>query len=100
MRAVALDRRAALRGWRSFSGIGAGGQAFLLARLAIIPLGALDAELRGLRGDVLSVGCGHGVLERYLAEINPDVSIVGAELDGERVSAAAATGAAYPRLRI
>jgi cyclopropane fatty-acyl-phospholipid synthase-like methyltransferase len=97
---VALDRRAALRGWRSFDGAGITGRAFLMARLSIIPLGAMDAELRGIRGRVLSVGPGHGLVERYLAEINPCVQIVGAELDDRRVREAARSQYRYPRLVI
>ena len=95
-----LDRRAALRAWSSFDGAGIATRAFLLARLAIIPLDAMDGELRGFRGRVLSIGSGHGIVERYLAEINPRVEIVGADLDGERVRLAARSGARYERVRI
>jgi len=92
--------RAALRAWSSFDGLGAFTRLFLLARSSIIPFAALDPELRGLKGRVLSLGCGHGVLERYLAEINPDVEVVGIELDEERVDAAAASAHRYPRVAI
>jgi 2-polyprenyl-3-methyl-5-hydroxy-6-metoxy-1,4-benzoquinol methylase len=95
---VALDRRAALRGWWSFAGGSVVDRVFLLARLSIIPLDAMDTELRGMRGRALSVGCGHGVVERYLAEINPHVQIVGAELDEERVRLAARSQDRYPML--
>jgi cyclopropane fatty-acyl-phospholipid synthase-like methyltransferase len=95
-----LDRRAALRGWWSFDGAGPLTRAFLLARLSIIPLDAMDSELRGFRGRVLSIGSGHGVVERYLAEINPEVEIVGAELEDERVQLAARSAHRYPRLTV
>ena len=90
--------RPALTAWRSYAGAPPVVRAFLAARLAILPLGGLDSELRALRGRVLSLGSGYGVLERYIAEINPDVRIEGFELDGERVALAAAS--APPRVAI
>jgi SAM-dependent methyltransferase len=97
----ALDRaRAASRAWRSYAGAPASARALLLARLAVLPLADLDRDLRALSGRVLSVGAGHGVLERYLAEINLDVAVDGVELDVERVRIAAATEARAPRVRI
>jgi 2-polyprenyl-3-methyl-5-hydroxy-6-metoxy-1,4-benzoquinol methylase len=97
---MSLDRRAALRAWWSFDGAGAATRAFLLARLSIIPLDAMDRELRDVRGRVLSVGCGHGIVERYLAEINPNVSVVGAELDADRVQLAARSQHRYPAVDV
>jgi SAM-dependent methyltransferase len=94
------DFPAAMRAWRSYAGSGAYTRAFLLGRLAILPLGRLDAPLRGLSGVVLSLGSGHGILERYLTEINPSVSVEGFELAGDRVEAAAATGDRAPRVTI
>lgn len=94
------DRRAALSAWRSYRGAGAATRAFLAARLAVIPLGAIDSELRGLKGHVLSLGCGHGVVERYLAALNPDVVVDGYELDRARVDAAARTASAAPRVSV
>jgi cyclopropane fatty-acyl-phospholipid synthase-like methyltransferase len=94
------DRRAALAAWRSYRGTSAGTRAFLAARLAVVPLGAIDNELRQLEGRVLSLGCGHGVVERYLAELNPDVVVDGYELDASRVDAAARTATAAPRVTV
>ena len=91
--------RPALRAWRSYGGAPPGVRAFLAARLAILPLSGLDAELRGLRGRVLSLGSGYGVLERYVAEINPAVAIDGFELDGDRVSLAAQSAPARVQIR-
>jgi cyclopropane fatty-acyl-phospholipid synthase-like methyltransferase len=53
-----------------------------------------------LHGRVLSVGAGHGLLERWLAELNPDVTVEGLELDPERVAAAQLTAAGAPRVRL
>jgi cyclopropane fatty-acyl-phospholipid synthase-like methyltransferase len=91
---------AAGRAWSSYSGAPPATRAFLLARLAILPLGSLDPELRALRGRVLSVGAGHGLLERYLAEINAGVTVDGLELDEDRVRVANATAGRAPRVRI
>ena len=72
-------------------------QAFLLARLFVAPLGPMDRELRQLRGRVLSLGCGHGIVDRYLAEINPEVTVDGVDLDADRVAVAQATADRAPR---
>jgi cyclopropane fatty-acyl-phospholipid synthase-like methyltransferase len=97
---VGADLGAAGRAWRSYAGAGPGTRAFLAARLLLVPLGDLDADLRGLRGRVLSLGCGHGIVERYVAEINPDVEIDGVELDDARVRTAAASEERSPRVRV
>lgn len=68
--------------------------------MANAPLGGLEVDLAELRGRVLSVGCGFGVVERYMAIRNPAIEVVGYELDGARVSAAEATGAAAPRVTV
>lgn len=94
------DLAATVRTWRSFAGASTGARAFVAARLANMPLGSLDRDLRALEGRVLSLGSGFGVVERYIAEINRGVEIEGFELDAERVAAAAATQAAAPRVRI
>jgi len=94
------DLRAARRAWASYRGAPASTRAFLAARLAVVPLGGLDDELRGLKGHVLSLGCGHGIVERYLCEINPDVTVDGLELDAARVEAAGKTASAAPRVHV
>jgi cyclopropane fatty-acyl-phospholipid synthase-like methyltransferase len=95
---VALDRQAAWRAWRSFDGVGALTQAFLLARMAVAPLGPLEQEWRGLHGRVLSLGCGHGAVDRYVAELNPSVHIEGVDLDEGRVKQACETQDRAPRV--
>jgi cyclopropane fatty-acyl-phospholipid synthase-like methyltransferase len=97
---MGLDAGAAWRAWSSFRGLGFGTRAFLIARMAVAPLGPLDAEFRALRGRVLSLGSGHGAVDRYLAEINPDVTIEGVDLDKERVEQARATQDRAPRVRL
>jgi cyclopropane fatty-acyl-phospholipid synthase-like methyltransferase len=49
---------------------------------------------------VLSVGSGHGLLERYLAELNGDVVVEGFEIDEQRVGVAAATEGRAPRVAL
>jgi 2-polyprenyl-3-methyl-5-hydroxy-6-metoxy-1,4-benzoquinol methylase len=48
---------------------------------------------------VLSLGCGHGIVDRYLAEINPSVTVEGVDLDAERIAVANATQDAAGRVR-
>lgn len=97
---MTFDLGAAGRTWRSFAGSGAATRLWVAARLAVLPMGALDPELRALRGRVLSVGCGHGALERYLAEVNPHVTVEGVELDGARVASAGRSAHRAPRVRV
>lgn len=94
------DLAARARAWQSFAGARPATRAFVAARLLNMPLRALAGDLRVLRGRVLSLGCGYGVIERYLAEINEHVEIEGMELDARRVAEAQATAAAAPRVRV
>lgn len=91
---------AAFRAWRSFRGAGVHTRAFLAARLLVLPLGALAEELRQVNGRVLSVGAGHGLLERFAAELNPGVTVTGLDLDAERAAVADATRRNAPRVEI
>jgi 2-polyprenyl-3-methyl-5-hydroxy-6-metoxy-1,4-benzoquinol methylase len=93
-----LDLPAARRAWSSYHGAGPGTRAFLLGRLVNAPLGGLDCELRSLRGRVLSLGAGYGLIERYLAELNPHVTVEGVELDEARVAVTEATARGAPRV--
>ena len=99
-RAARSPLGAALRSCASFRGLGVATRLFLLARASIIPFAALDPELRTLHGRVLSLGCGHGVVERYLALVNPNVEIVGIELDADRVAAARRSADRFPAVDI
>jgi cyclopropane fatty-acyl-phospholipid synthase-like methyltransferase len=97
---MALDWAAAWRAWRSFRPAAPRTRAFLLARMAVAPIGPMGPELRALSGRVLSLGCGHGVVDRYVAEINPAVRIDGVDLDAGRVREAAASQDRSPRVRV
>lgn len=77
-----------LRVLKSYEGAPLRARAHVLGRFVIVPLAELDAESRTLRGKVLSLGSGYGALERYVATVNPDVSIDGIELSEERVRVA------------
>jgi SAM-dependent methyltransferase len=95
-----VDTVAALRAWRTFAGSGPARRAFIAARLVVLPLGPLDPVLRALEGRVISLGCGFGIVERYVAEINAQVRIEGIELDDARVRAAAMTAHRSPRVTV
>ena len=88
----------AIRAWRSFRGAGPRTRAFLAARLVVLPLRDMAPELRSLHGRVLSLGSGYGIVERWLAELNPRVEVEGVDTDAERVRVATRTST--PRVRI
>lgn len=68
--------------------------------MAVAPLGPLDSEFMALNGKVISLGCGHGAVDRYVAEINPAVIIDGVDLDERRVELARASEKRQPRVRV
>lgn len=74
--------------------------AFLAARVAVLPLRALAPEFMRLHGRVLGVGSGFGLVDRWLAELNPAVEVEGTELDSDRVAVAARSQERAPRVRI
>jgi 2-polyprenyl-3-methyl-5-hydroxy-6-metoxy-1,4-benzoquinol methylase len=73
---------------------------FLAARTAVLPWRALGDVGRIASGRLMSVGCGHGLVERYLAEVNPDLTVLGYELNLKRVEVAAATAEPESRVRV
>jgi 2-polyprenyl-6-hydroxyphenyl methylase/3-demethylubiquinone-9 3-methyltransferase len=75
-------------------------RAFVAARLLVLPLKPLAEEFERLHGEVLGVGSGHGVVARFLAELNPDVTVTGLDVDAGRVAVAQATEANAPGVRI
>lgn len=83
--------RAMFSACTSFRGAHWTAQMWATARMANAPLAALGGDLMALQGRLLSVGCGFGVVERYVTLRNPSVEIVGFELDQRRVDAAATT---------
>lgn len=86
-----MVRRPLLQAWWSYRTAGPATLAFLAARCAVLPWRTLRRVAPDLRGDLLSVGCGHGLVERYLTRINPELAVVGLEFDTARVAVAAAT---------
>jgi SAM-dependent methyltransferase len=77
-----------------------GERAFAVARYAIAPLGPLTSELGTLSGTVLSLGSGLCMVERYLAEVNPDVRFEGIDLDAHKVGLIDATRHLSPRVAL
>lgn len=91
---------AAFRAWRSYRGTGARTRLFLAARLAVLPLRSLAREYSQFEGRVLGIGSGHGLLGRWLAELNPRVTVDGYDADAERIAVARQTESRSPRVRI
>ncbi len=94
------DRRALRRAWATYAGVPLGARAFVAARFAIAPLGPLTEELGTLSGRVLSLGSGLCMIERYLAEVNPDIAFDGLDLDAAKVDIIATTGHRSPRVTL
>jgi SAM-dependent methyltransferase len=75
-------------------------RAYVAARICVAPLAVVGRELADVRGRVLSLGCGAAVIERYVAELNPEVEIRGFDLDEHNVEVIRATSANCPRVRV
>jgi cyclopropane fatty-acyl-phospholipid synthase-like methyltransferase len=90
----------AVTAWRSYRGAGIRTRTFLAARLLVLPLKPLASEFERLHGRVLGVGSGHGIVARFLAELNPDVTVTGLDVDAKRVAVAKATERRSPRVQI
>lgn len=74
--------------WRSYAKARPGTRAYVAARLANAPLGAMRGDLVQLRGRILSLGAGVGVVDRYLTSVNPSVVVTAIEYDARRVESA------------
>lgn len=88
------------RTWATYRGTPLVTQAFVVARLAIAPLRAIDGEFADVSGRVVSLGSGISVIERLLAEARPDLEFVGIDLDPRRVAMIEATSARSPRVSL
>ena len=95
-----VDWGAVRRVIASYRGAPLGVRAFVGARFAIAPLRALGEEAGTVAGRMLSLGCGYGALERYLAEINPALHIEGIDLDRRKVDLVNSTADRSPRVRL
>ncbi len=98
--APALDPAAVVRTARSYRGASTLMRAYVTARICVAPLAVLGDELADVRGRILSLGCGAAVIERYVAELNPEVSIRGYDLDERNISVIARTAANCPRVTV
>ncbi|WP_436794187.1 class I SAM-dependent methyltransferase [Actinospongicola halichondriae] len=91
---------AARRTLVSYRGTSVGTQAYVVGRLVVAPLRALRAETDLIDGDLLSLGCGLGVVERSLAATNPSLRIEGVDLDAAKVDLVSATATSSPRVSL
>ena len=72
----------------------------MVARAVVAPLGPLGDEARAVRGRMLSLGSGISLVERYLAELNPDLTVDGIDLDPRRVELIRSTASRSPRVTL
>jgi SAM-dependent methyltransferase len=78
---------------------GPAARAYGVARLAILPVPWVADLLGGLRGTVLCLGCGFGILETVLAAANPQLEFVASDFDARRIAAARAAVRDLPNIR-
>jgi SAM-dependent methyltransferase len=97
---MTIDLPAVRRAFTTYSGASWVTRGFVAARLAIAPLGPLAEEARPLKGRLLSLGSGVSVIERYLAEINPDLHIEGIDLDPKHIELIRSTQERSPRVTL
>jgi SAM-dependent methyltransferase len=97
---MSVDARALGRAMASYRGAPLVTCAFVVARAVVAPLGPLGEEARAIRGRMLSLGSGISLVERYLAELNPDLVVDGIDLDPRRVELIRSTQARSPRVSL
>jgi SAM-dependent methyltransferase len=97
---MARDRGAVRRARATYRQTPLGIRMFANARLLIAPLDALQAEAAPVSGTMLSLGCGVGVVERFLVETNPALEIEGVDLDAHKVDAIHKTQLFSPRFSL
>lgn len=81
-RSVAAKRTLAL--WR---GLPRSARIHTNIRWWTAPFEALEVQIPR-SGNILEVGCGHGVFTTFLAVSSPDRSVVGIDIDGEKIALA------------
>ena len=97
---MSIDRRAVRRAFATYRDAPLATRAFVAARLIVAPLGPLTGEARDLTGRVLSLGSGISIVERYLAEVNPDLRIEGVDLDPRHIELIRSTQDRSPRVTL
>jgi 2-polyprenyl-3-methyl-5-hydroxy-6-metoxy-1,4-benzoquinol methylase len=75
-------------------------RAYVAARICVAPLAVVGQELADVRGRILSLGCGAAVIERYVAELNPEVEIRGFDLDEHNIEVIDHTSINCPRVSV
>lgn len=95
-----ISSKAVWRAFATYRGTSPVTRAFVAARLVVAPLGPLTEEALPLEGRLLSLGSGVGIVERYLAEINPRLQIEGVDLDPRRIELIRSTQERSPRVTL
>ncbi len=97
---MSIDVAAAKRAFASYRGAPLGARAFVAARYVVAPMGPIAGEFAGMAGTVLSLGSGLSMLERYIAELEPELSFDGIDLDPAKVELIARTRHLSPRVSL
>ena len=95
-----MSNKAAIEAWKSYKGAPIAVRGFLLARIAAVPIEPITKQFADVSGTLLSVGSGHGLVERAISIENPTLAIRGFELDVARVDLARRTQARAPKVEI
>ena len=88
--------RAARAALRTYRGSPVADRLHLLARWVSCPFGPV-VDVLPTRGEVLEVGCGHGLFSTYLAERSPGLDVHGVDIDRDKIAVAAAPAPAGGR---
>jgi 2-polyprenyl-3-methyl-5-hydroxy-6-metoxy-1,4-benzoquinol methylase len=91
--------RSAYGAWRTYKKAPLPTQAFLAARIALLPLRPILDEINIHEGRVISLGCGYGLLEQVIAREFPRLEIIGVEFDSSRVELANRASIESPQVR-
>jgi cyclopropane fatty-acyl-phospholipid synthase-like methyltransferase len=86
------------KAWRSYESCPWTTQAFLAARVALLPIRSILEEIDITEGRVVSLGCGYGLLEHIISREFQNLEVIGIEFDEARVDLANKTVAPGSRL--
>lgn len=74
--------------WKHYKTPKFGAKIYNILRLSIFPLDWFSSITKELKGEVLCLGCGYGILETLLAIMNPKIRFIASDFDVERIEIA------------